>query len=450
MKINLTNWARNGSSFIITGVMTVAMLMTSCAEDEIFSEEELASIEVGKLATPTAGKIYTLKNRNSGRYMDVSGKSNSNGANIQQWGTSASSSDTHRQWEVISTGGSYYRLKGVDSGKSIEVANGSNTNGTNINQRAYSGATHQQWQILSVGDGYFRLKSRDSGKSIGVANGSTSNGGNVESRSWNGDDKFQWFFEEVGTSSGGGGNSGSDYPGDLIGLTTSNWKLNGFTGSPSSSTYRDDVLSSTGKTFSNYSDDNYFYSDGTYANFKVYRGQPSSSGSGNPRVELRELSGGSLAAWSGSSGTHTMEWTARVDQLGKDADGSGGVTCFGQIHGDGSTVDDVIRVQFIGSTNQSSGSVSLKVSGYVTEELQGGSKTYSGYSLDTDYNFKLTYSGSTVKFYVNGSEKFSQSMSGEDTSNNYFKVGNYMQSVQGASYDGSYALVRVKSLSISH
>ena len=60
------------------------------------------------------------------------------------------------------------------------------------------------------------------------------------------------------------------------------------------------------------------------------------------------MSGGNLAAWSGSSGNNSMTWVAKVDRLAKDADGSGGVVCFGQIHGDGDTVDDVIRVQFLG------------------------------------------------------------------------------------------------------
>ncbi len=429
-------------------IIAMTTMFSSCTEDIMEPEEGLA-IEAPQSATPSAGKIYTLKNRGSGRTLDIASKSNSNGANAQQWGTDASTTGTHRQWEVISTDGDYVRLKGVDSGKCLEVSAGSNANGANIQQWAYQGTTHQQWEIISTSDGYFRIKSRDSGKSLEIGGYNDSNGGNAQQWKYVGNEYQQWLFTEVGSDDGGGG-SGSSYPGALIGLSTSDWKLNAFTGSPSSSTYEDDVLDATGKTFSNYSDNNYFYVDGSYAAFKVYRGQGGSSNSDNPRIELRERINGSNAAWSGSSGTHTMEWVARVDQLGKDADGDGGVTCFGQIHGDGDTVDDVIRTQFLGTTNQSSGTVKLKISGYVTEELQGGSKTYTGYSLDTDYTFKITYSSSIVRFYVNGSQVFSQSMSGEDTSNNYFKVGNYMQSVQGASYDGSYALVKIKSLNVSH
>ncbi|MEQ9305935.1 MAG: polysaccharide lyase family 7 protein, partial [Marinoscillum sp.] len=304
------------------------------------------------------------------------------------------------------------------------------------------------------GSGYYRLKCRDSGKSLYVTGGGTSNGDNVEQRAYSSsNDAFKWFFTPVGGSSGGGGGSS---PSAVLGITDQTWKINSFDGSPgSNATYYDDITDVSGVTVANYNDPNYYYTDGTWTFFKCYRGLGGSSNSGNPRVELRELSNGSLANWNGSSGTHSMTWTVRVDQLPRDADGSGGVLCFGQIHGpsnnnNGVEVDDVIRVQFIGDEDQSSGGVRLKISGYITEEVQGGSLIIDdGYQLDTEYTFKLQYSGGTVKLFKNGSQIFSQAMD-TSTEGNYFKVGNYLQSVQGASYTGSYGLVAVKNLSVSH
>ncbi|UXP32493.1 RICIN domain-containing protein [Reichenbachiella agarivorans] len=424
------------------------LLIYGCNDELVLPSEELSTIVDEESAVPTAGTTYYLKSRKSGRYADVKDFSHSNGGIIHQWNYTGA---LNQQWEVLSVGSGQFRLKSVESGKSFDIAGSSTANKAYLQQWAYGGASNQKFTFTSAGSGYYMIKAVHSGKALD-GTGQTANGTRIWQWTYNsGNQNQHWLFEEVGGSTGGGGgSSGSSYPGALLGLTTSNWKLNCFTGSPSSSTYRDDVLDYTGKTFSNYSDANYFYVDGDYAVFRVYRGQPGSSNSGNPRVELREMKNGNEAAWSGSSGNNTMTWVARIDQLGKSASGNDGVTCFGQIHGDGDTVDDVIRVQFLGSVNQSSGAVKLKISGYVTEELQGGSKTYTGYSLDTDYTFKLTYNSSTVKFYVNGSQVFSQSMSGEDTSNNYFKVGNYMQSVQGASYDGSHAIVKIKSLSFTH
>ena len=263
--------------------------------------------------------------------------------------------------------------------------------------------------------------------------------------------------EVWGTPSSGGGNPGSgNSPGNILGLTTSTWKLNGFTGSPGpNATYEDNVLAATGTNFNNYEDGNYFYTDGTGTYFKCYRGLGTSTNSSNPRVELRELSNGNLASWNGSSGTHEMTWTVRVDRLPRSTNGNSGVLCFGQIHGpspnnNGVDVDDVIRVQFLGDPDQTTGGVRMKISGYITEEVQGGSKIIDrGYQLDTEYTFTLRYSGGTVRLFEGSTQIFSQAMD-TSTEGNYFKAGNYLQSVKNASYTGSYGLVRIRNLSISH
>ncbi|WP_109299110.1 polysaccharide lyase family 7 protein [Aquimarina sp. AU474] len=245
--------------------------------------------------------------------------------------------------------------------------------------------------------------------------------------------------------------SGGNSPGDVLGLTSNTWKLNCFTGNPgSSATYRDDVLDATGETFSTYEDSNYFYTDGEWTYFKCYRGLGGSANSSNPRVELRELTNGNLSNWDAKNGNNTMTWTVRVDQLPKSKSGKDGVLCFGQIHGPSNTVDDVIRVQFIGEPDQSSGNVRIKISGYITEEVLGGSRILSGtYKLDTSYTFKLVYNDGLVELFEGGNRIFNQQMD-TSTEGNYFKVGNYLQSVKGASYTGSHGIVRVKNLSVTH
>lgn len=244
-------------------------------------------------------------------------------------------------------------------------------------------------------------------------------------------------------------------PAAVLGITSNTWKINSFNGAPGSSArYYDDITDASGVSYNTYSDPNYFYTDGSWVFFKCYRGLGGSANSGNPRVELREMSNGNLAKWNGSSGTHTMKWTVNVDRLPRSADGKSGVLCFGQIHGpernsNGVKVDDLIRVQFLGTPDQNTGAVKLKISGYITEKVLGGSKTYTGYNLDTDYTFTLTYTGGKVYLYNGSSLVFSQQMN-TSADSNYFKVGNYLQSVQGASYTGSYGLLKIKNLSVRH
>lgn len=244
-------------------------------------------------------------------------------------------------------------------------------------------------------------------------------------------------------------------PTSVLGITSSTWKINSFRGTPgSSAVYYDDITTASGVTFNTYNDPNYFYTDGSWTYFKCYRGLGTSSNSSNPRVELRELINGSSANWNGSSGTHTMTWTVKVDKLPKGESGTTGTLCFGQIHGpetnsSGVEVDDIIRVQFDGLANQSTGSVKLKISGYITEKVLGGSKSFTGYSLGTTYTFTIKYTGGKVYLYNGSALVFSQAMN-TSTEGNYFKVGNYLQSVKGQSYDGSFGLVAIKNLSVTH
>ncbi|NRT14923.1 hypothetical protein HNP99_001267 [Flavobacterium sp. 28A] len=248
---------------------------------------------------------------------------------------------------------------------------------------------------------------------------------------------------------------GTTYPTSILGITANTWKINSFKGTPgSSAVYYDDITTASGVSYNTYNDPNYFYTDGSWTYFKCYRGLGTSSNSSNPRVELRELISGNEASWDGSTGTHTMTWTVKVDKLPKGENGTSGTLCFGQIHGpeknkSGVAVDDIIRVQFDGAANQSTGAVKLKVSGYITEKVLGGSKSFTGYSLGTTYTFTIKYTGSTVYLYNGSSLVFSQKMN-TSTEANYFKTGNYLQSVKGTSYDGSYGLVAIKNLSVSH
>ncbi|NWL03303.1 hypothetical protein DM790_20955 [Flavobacterium collinsii] len=245
------------------------------------------------------------------------------------------------------------------------------------------------------------------------------------------------------------------YPTSVIGITANTWKINSFTGTPgSSAVYYDDITTASGVSYNTYNDPNYFYTDGTWTYFKCYRGLGTSSNSSNPRVELRELNNGSSASWDGSVGTHTMTWTVKVDKLPKGENGTTGVLCFGQIHGpstnsSGVAVDDIIRVQFDGAANQSTGTVKLKISGYITEKVLGGSKSFTGYSLGTSYTFTIKYTGGKVYLYNGSTLVFSQQMD-TSTEGNYFKAGNYLQSVKNVSYDGSYGLVGISSLTVSH
>ncbi|WP_226294385.1 polysaccharide lyase family 7 protein [Aquimarina algicola] len=240
--------------------------------------------------------------------------------------------------------------------------------------------------------------------------------------------------------------SSANTPYQLLGLQ--NWKLNGLRGSKSNNTYVDQI-----PNLSSYTNSDWFFLQNGWTIFQVWSGSDTSSGSGNPRMELRELTanGNNNIYWDGTtSKEHRMKWRVRVDRLP-----SSGKVCFGQIHDRTDKFDDVIRVQCQGSANQTSGSVKMRINGYVTEVLEGGGKTVGNFNLGEELYLELTYQNSVVKLYElnNSGNRVRTIFTSKKASakENYFKAGNYLQSMKGKSYKSSdYGRVAIKKLDVFH
>lgn len=232
-----------------------------------------------------------------------------------------------------------------------------------------------------------------------------------------------------------------------------NWKLNGFSGTPSNNSYLDNV-----PNLSSYDNPDWFYTDGTRVFFRTFSGGATSSGSGNPRTELRELTsdGSDNITWNGTDNkTNRMVWKVRIVRLP-----SSGKIAFGQIHAkSGSSFDDVIRVQVQGSANQTSGQVRMRINGWVTESSNAGtdndSETGFNFNMNEDLNLELIMKNKVVTLnLLNDNGSFNQQLFNHPSVNsngNYFKAGCYLQSMSGKSYSASdNGVVAISSLSVSH
>jgi mannan endo-1,4-beta-mannosidase len=87
----------------------------------------------------------------------------------------------------------------VNSGKALDVSDASMTDGGNTQLWSYVGAANQQWRIENIGDGYYRLINRHSGKALDVAGGAgmLDDGANVQQWTPNGQTNQHWRFERV-------------------------------------------------------------------------------------------------------------------------------------------------------------------------------------------------------------------------------------------------------------
>jgi Alginate lyase len=149
-------------------------------------------------------------------------------------------------------------------------------------------------------------------------------------------------------------------------------------------------------------------STGTGVSFKAHCGGATTSGSGYPRSELREMknNGSANASWSSGSGTHTMEIEQSIKQLPVKKP----EVIAGQIH-DGTS--DVIAFRLEGDN------LIIDAGGTTKATLTGS------YVLGTKFTVKFVVSGNQTKCYYNGSLRYTLNKSFGTA---YFKAGVYTQS----------------------
>jgi len=216
-----------------------------------------------------------------------------------------------------------------------------------------------------------------------------------------GEGRFDDFALEEGSSGGGGGN----LPADVLNLT--NWKITLPFDGPDSGTTADEI---TQPALATYSIDPWFKNNAnnTGVIFRANTGGATTSGSGYPRSELREMTnnGATNASWSSGSGTHTME----IDQAITHLPAVKKHIVAGQIHDAG---DDVIVFRL---ENQK---LFIDING------DDGPTLTSNYVLGTRFKVKFVVSNNQTKCYYNDVLVYTHNQS---YSGAYFKAGAYTQS----------------------
>jgi beta-glucanase (GH16 family) len=175
-------------------IAIACFLIAGCSENEIAEMQNPDNEGDNLKATVVANSIYTIKNRKSGKMLDITGGSTADGAVVIQW---SSNGGTNQQWQFISVGSGYYKIKNVKSGKIMDIEGASTVNGAKNIQWTDNGGTNQQWSLVSAGSGYYKIKNRKSGKILDITGASTADGAVDIQWSDNGGTNQQWFFTQV-------------------------------------------------------------------------------------------------------------------------------------------------------------------------------------------------------------------------------------------------------------
>jgi hypothetical protein len=223
-----------------------------------------------------------------------------------------------------------------------------------------------------------------------------------------------------------GSPGGTAVPGDRLDLT--NWKLT----LPTGSTHNPTEI--TQPALRRYSVNPYFHLDpmGTGVVFQANAGGVTTSNSGYPRSELREMTagGGKEVSWSTTSGTHVMSVQLAITHL---TVAKPQVTV-AQIH---DARDDVLVVRLDGP-----GHLYVEHNGADYGDLD------TAYRLGQVFTVAFTVAGGHIRISYNGVPKVDQAT---PSTGDYFKTGCYTQSStsKGDAPD-AYAQVIIYRLTLTH
>jgi hypothetical protein len=136
----------------------------------------------------------TIVNRNSGKVLDVTKFSKSDGTAIQQWTYAATE---NQQWQLAPVTNGYYKIVNKLSGKVLDVRNFSTENGAAIQQWTYEQSDNQLWKISPVDGEYFKIVNKLSGRVLDMTDFSTENGGGLQQWDDEGSQNQEWSFLPV-------------------------------------------------------------------------------------------------------------------------------------------------------------------------------------------------------------------------------------------------------------
>ncbi len=221
---------------------------------------------------------------------------------------------------------------------------------------------------------------------------------------------------------------GHGLPGGVLNLT--NWKLTLPVAASGSSKAQEIVQ----PQLASYAVSPYFTvtGGGDGVVFQANAGGATTSGSGYPRSELREMTSGGakLASWSTTSGTSTMTVRTAVTHL---TSAKPQVTV-AQVHDDS---DDVLVIRLDGPHHL-----------YAEHDGTNYGDLDNGYVLGTPFTATMTASGGHIRISYNGVSKVDYQVSG---SGNYFKAGCYLQSnTSKGDAPSAYAEVVIYRLDVTH
>ena len=126
--------------------------------------------------THDEGDYYQIIAKHSGKCLDVTGISLTNGTNVWQW--DCLKAQQNQWWNLVyisnDTGYDYYQIIAKHSGKCLDAYSNPPSNGANVYQWGCHGHPNQLWRLVPVGD-YYQIINKYNARCLAVEKSSPSN-----------------------------------------------------------------------------------------------------------------------------------------------------------------------------------------------------------------------------------------------------------------------------------
>ncbi len=181
----------NANYTIPSGASNLVLFIETASGTNNFYMDEMKIGTAGTSSSSTSNYSipdgwYFIKNVNSQKYLDVSGKKDSDGANVIQY---QGNGGANQKWYVKNLGNNVITIQsGLSGGRMLDVQSGENKDGANIQLWQYNGCEAQQFKVVKGANGAFALLTKNSGetKAVDIYGCSKDNGANVNQWTYNG------------------------------------------------------------------------------------------------------------------------------------------------------------------------------------------------------------------------------------------------------------------------
>lgn len=143
-------------------------------------------------------QVY-IRNKQSGKYLDLADWRLDDGAPVQQWDYHGGENQC---WKLQPAGGEYFRIVSMHSEKCLTVPNESGDDDVRVLQYPYAGLGGQQWKFVRHTDGSFAISARHSGKFLYVEGNGRENGDKVAQKHWPQGPSQQWWIHLAAVGGG--------------------------------------------------------------------------------------------------------------------------------------------------------------------------------------------------------------------------------------------------------